>query len=118
MNRIPPADGGAPIAIVGMACLFPQAADLKTFWNNVLNGVDAIVFTAGIGENNTNLRAMVMEGFDYLGAKLDLEKNKTRDEAVISTDDSRVKVCVIPTNEELVIARDTLAIVEGKPITD
>jgi acetate kinase len=83
-----------------------------------MNGVDAIVFTAGIGENNMNLRAMVMEGFDYLGAKLDPAKNKTRDEAIISTDDSRVKVCVIPTNEELVIAHDTLAIVEGKPITD
>jgi len=83
-----------------------------------MNGVDAIVFTAGIGENNINLRAMVMKDFDYLGAKLDSEKNDTRDEAVISTDDSKVKICVIPTNEELVIARDTLAIVEGRPIMD
>jgi len=83
-----------------------------------MNGVDAIVFTAGIGENNANLRAMVMKDFDYLGAKLDPEKNKTRQEAVISTEDSKVKICVIPTNEELVIAHDTLAIVEGKPIVD
>ena len=83
-----------------------------------MNGVDAIVFTAGIGENNANLRAMVMKDFDYLGAKLDPEKNNTRDEAVISTDDSKVKICVIPTNEELVIARDTLAIVENRPIVD
>ena len=83
-----------------------------------MNGVDAIVFTAGIGENNQNLRAMVMKDFDYLGAKLDPKKNHTRDEAIISTDDSKVKVCVIPTNEEAVIARDTLAIVEGRPIID
>lgn len=83
-----------------------------------MNGVDAIVFTAGIGENNQNLRAMVMEGFDYLGAKLDPIKNRTREEAVISTDDSPVKVCVIPTDEELVIAHDTVSIVEGTPILD
>ena len=84
----------------------------------VLGGVDVIVFTAGIGENNANIRAKIMEGFEYLGAKLDPEKNKTRQEAVISTDDSKVKICVIPTDEELIIARDTLAIVEGKEITD
>ena len=84
----------------------------------VLGGVDVIVFTAGIGENNTTVREAIMEGFDYLGAKLDPAKNGTRDEAVISTDDSKVKICVIPTNEELVIARDTLAIVEGKEISD
>jgi len=83
-----------------------------------MNGVDAIVFTAGIGENNQNLRAMVMEGFDYLGAKLDPMKNHTREEAIISTDDSPVKVCVIPTDEEMVIAHDTVAIVEGTPIVD
>ena len=53
-----------------------------------------------------------------MGAKLDPQKNLTRDEAVISTDDSKVKICVIPTNEELVIARDTLAIVEGRAIVD
>ncbi len=83
-----------------------------------MGGVDVIVFTAGIGENNIALRERVMQGFEYLGAKLDPEKNKTRDEAIISTDDSKVKVCVIPTDEEIVIARDTLAIVEGKPIVD
>ncbi len=76
-----------------------------------MNGVDVIVFTAGIGENNMELRRRVMEGFEFLGAKLDLEKNKTRDEAIISTDDSKVKVVVIPTNEEIVIARDTLELV-------
>lgn len=79
-----------------------------------MGGVDVIVFTAGIGENNANLRALVMEDLEFLGAKLDAEKNKTRDEAIISTDDSKVKVVVIPTNEEIVIARDTLELVTGK----
>jgi acetate kinase len=83
-----------------------------------MNGVDAIVFTAGIGENNHNLRAMVMQGFEFLGAKLDPEKNMTRSEAIISTDYSTLKVCVIPTNEELVIANDTVAIIQGRPISD
>ena len=82
-----------------------------------MNGVDVIVFTAGIGENNCALRERVMQGFEYLGAKLDPAKNAgCREEAVISTDDSKVKICVIPTDEEIVIARDTLCIVPGKPI--
>ena len=82
-----------------------------------MNGVDVIVFTAGIGENNCALRERVMKGFEYLGAKLDPAKNAgCREEAVISTDDSKVKICVIPTDEEIVIARDTLCIVTGKPI--
>ncbi len=84
----------------------------------VLGGVDAIVFTAGIGENNFDIRTQIMADFEYLGVKMDPSKNNTRDEAVISADDSKVKVCVIPTNEELVIARDTLAIVTGKEISD
>ena len=82
-----------------------------------MNGVDVIVFTAGIGENNCALRERVMQGFEYLGAKLDPAKNAgCREEAVISTDDSKVKICVIPTDEEIVIARDTLCIVTGKPL--
>ena len=82
-----------------------------------MNGVDVIVFTAGIGENNCALRERVMQGFEYLGAKLDPVKNAgCREEAVISTDDSKVEICVIPTDEEIVIARDTLCIVTGKPI--
>lgn len=76
-----------------------------------MGGVDAIVFTAGIGENNNDLRVRIMEGFEYLGAKIDKEKNKGRGEMIISTDDSKVKILVIPTNEELAIARDTLALV-------
>ena len=82
-----------------------------------MGGVDVIVFTAGIGENGDDLRASVMSGFEFLGAKIDPAKNKgCRSEAVISADDSKVKIVVIPTNEELVIAQDTLCIVTGKAI--
>ena len=79
----------------------------------VMNGVDAIVFTAGIGENDKSVRADVCRYFGYLGVKIDEDKNNTRgEEAVISTDDSKVKVLVVPTNEELMIARDTEALVK------
>ena len=78
-----------------------------------LNGVDAIAFTAGIGENAPLVREKVMEYFGYLGIKLDAEVNGQRGkDLVISTPDSKVKVCVIPTNEELAIARDTVALVK------
>lgn len=75
----------------------------------VLGGVDAIVFTAGVGENGSILRRLVMEKLAYLGIGLNEENNKKRGQTVeISTPDSRVKVFVIPTNEELMIARDTM----------
>ncbi len=76
-----------------------------------MNGLDCIVFTAGIGENNTDIRRMCLENMEYFGIKLDQEKNLTRGVTEISTPDSKVKVLVIPTNEELVIASDTMAIV-------
>ncbi|MBQ8278411.1 MAG: acetate kinase [Roseburia sp.] len=77
-----------------------------------MNGVDAIAFTAGIGENAGLVRKMVVEYLGYLGITLDEEANGKRgDDMVISTADSKVKVCVIPTNEELAIARETVAIV-------
>jgi acetate kinase len=73
-----------------------------------MNGVDAIVFTAGVGENDTNTRDVICNELGNLGIKLDLVKNKVRGkEAIISRDDSRVTILLIPTNEELVIARDT-----------
>ena len=82
----------------------------------VMNGVDTIVFTAGVGENAASMREGVCEGLDYLGVKLDKELNNTvhGTETVISTPDSRVKVVVVPTDEEIVIARDTKALVENK----
>ena len=73
-----------------------------------MGGVDAIVFTGGIGENGIANRARIMKGLEYLGCRIDDEKNNTRGkEAVISTDESSVKLLVIPTNEELMIAKDT-----------
>ena len=77
-----------------------------------MNGVDAIAFTAGIGENDSSIRAKVCEYLGYLGIQLDAEANKKRGEEIeISTPDSKVKVLVIPTNEELAIARETVALV-------
>ena len=75
-----------------------------------LNGADALVFTAGIGENDPTVRADICEGLTNLGFKIDPEKNKAR-ETVISADDSPIKSLLSPTNEELVIARDTARIV-------
>lgn len=76
-----------------------------------LNGVDAIAFTAGIGENNFKMRKKIMEYLGYLGIAIDEEKNQIRGEEVkISTEDSKVDVYVIPTNEELAIARETVAL--------
>ena len=78
-----------------------------------MNGVDAIVFTAGIGENDCNVRKAVCSYLGYLGIALDEEANGKRgEEMVISTADSKVKVAVIPTNEELAICRDTVALVK------
>ena len=77
-----------------------------------MNGVDAIIFTAGVGENSKASRKAIAEYFGYLGVTIDDEANSKRGEDVmISTPDSKVKVFVIPTNEELVIARDTKDIV-------
>ena len=79
-----------------------------------MNGVDAIAFTAGIGENTDLVRRKIVAYLGYLGITIDNEVNDAThgDEAVISTPDSKVKVCVIPTNEELAIARETVALVK------
>lgn len=75
-----------------------------------MGGCDIIVFTAGVGENQYSMREQVCAGMEYMGVKLDVEKNKTvrGEEAIISTPDSKVTVCVIPTDEELMIATDTM----------
>lgn len=78
-----------------------------------MNGVDAIAFTAGIGENNIKMRKDVCSSLTYLGVKPDEEKNNVRgEERIISADDSKVQVLLVPTNEELAIARETLALVK------
>ena len=77
-----------------------------------MNGVDAIVFTGGIGENDATLRKVVCEHLGFIGAEIDDAKNSIRGEEIkISTENSKVNVYVIPTNEELAIARDTLKII-------
>ena len=79
-----------------------------------MDGVDVILFTGGVGENQATARAGVCKTLGYLGVKIDPEKNKVRSkEAIISTDDSKVKVVVIPTDEELMIATDTMDILNS-----
>lgn len=81
----------------------------------VLNGADVLVFTGGVGENNALIRSMICEGLDNLGISIDENKNKdTRGNGIISTIDSKVTVMVISTNEELVIALDTMNLVTKK----
>ncbi|MCQ2375184.1 MAG: acetate kinase [Salinivirgaceae bacterium] len=80
-----------------------------------MGGVDIVLFTGGVGENQMGCRAEICEGLEFLGIKIDSEKNKTRgEEKIISTNDSKVTVCVIPTDEELMIATDTLSVAFGK----
>lgn len=79
-----------------------------------LGGLDCLVFTAGVGENSASMRARICEGLEFLGVKIDPEKNNVRGkEAIISADDSKVTVWVIPTNEELMIAQDTAELVNA-----
>lgn len=79
-----------------------------------LGGLDCLVFTAGVGENSASMRARICEGLQFLGVKIDPEKNNVRGkEAIISADDSKVTVWVIPTNEELMIAQDTAELVNA-----
>ncbi len=76
-----------------------------------MGGVDAIVFTAGIGENSKELRAEICQGMEYMGVKMDMEKNNVRGQEVdVSAAGSKVKIFIIPTNEELMIAMDTAAL--------
>ena len=79
-----------------------------------LGGLDCLVFTAGVGENSASMRVRICQNLEYLGVKLDPEKNNVRGkEAIISADDSKVTVWVIPTNEELMIAQDTAELVNA-----
>ncbi len=81
-------------------------------YSAVLGGVDAVVFTAGVGENACLIREKILENMEYLGIELDKEKNAaTRNEANVSAKGARVQTLVIPTNEELMIARETMQLV-------
>ncbi len=105
---------GNPRAILAHDMLVYQIKKFIGSYAAALNGVDAIVFTAGLGENQTSLRERICKDMEYLGIEFDAEANSTARgvERKISTPNSKVSVYVIPTNEELVIARDTKALVE------
>ena len=78
-----------------------------------MGGIDAVVFTAGVGENDAQTRAAIVDGLEFMGIKIDPEKNAVRGTVDISADGAAVKTLVIPTNEELMIAIDTCRLVEG-----
>ena len=102
---------GNPKAILADKMYFYRIKKYIGAYAAALGGVDIILFTGGVGENQANCRSEVCEGLEFMGVKIDLEKNKVRgEEAIISADDSKVTVAVIPTDEELMIASDTLAI--------
>ncbi len=107
------AEEGNERAELALAVFAYKVAKYVGSYAAAMNGVDNIVFTAGIGENDKNVRARVCAYLGYLGIELDEEANNVRGkETIISTPDSKVKVCIIPTNEELAIARDTVALVK------
>ena len=108
------ADEGNERAVLARKAYCYLVAQYIAKYGVSMQGIDVIAFTAGIGENQINIRKMICENLEWLGVKIDLGKNNCRGEEVeISTPDSKIKVWVVPTNEELVIARDTKQIVEN-----
>lgn len=106
------AEGGDPKAVLALAMYNYRIKKYVGAYAAAMGGVDIVVFTAGVGENQSSMRAEVCRNMEWMGIKLDEEKNKTVRgvEAVISTPDSKVTVVVIPTDEELMIASDTMAL--------
>ena len=105
---------GDPVAILALEMYAYRVKQYIGSYASAMNGVDAIVFTAGIGENKTSVREMVCEDMDYLGITWDEEKDKNRNGDVheINVDGAKVKVLIIPTNEELEIAKQSLALMK------
>lgn len=107
-------EAGNPRALLAEKMYFYRIIKYIGAYTAAMNGVDVIVFTGGVGENQANCREEVCKSLEYLGVKIDAEKNKVRgEEMVTSTPDSKVKVVVVPTDEELMIASDTMAILNG-----
>lgn len=106
------AESGDPKAVLALAMYNYRIKKYIGAYAAAMGGVDIVVFTAGVGENQSSMRAEVCRNMEWMGIKLDEEKNKTVRgvEAVISTPDSKVTVVVIPTDEELMIASDTMAL--------
>ncbi len=107
------ADAGHERAILALDIFHNRVKKYIGAYAAIMGGIDAVVFTAGLGENSPETREAVCEGLEFLGIKIDNVKNKVRGkQTVVTTDDSKVKVILIPTNEELMIARDTVALVK------
>ncbi len=97
-----------PRCVTAMNMYANKIVDYIVSYNAKLEGADYIVFTAGVGENSDVMRDMIISRLNFMGVKLDSEKNSTRGiKGIISTEDSTIKVCVLPTDEELMIAKDT-----------
>ena len=108
------AAGGNEAAITALETFAYRVAKYIGAYAAAMNGVDVIVFTAGVGENNGEARAMIGEYIGFLGTNIDPEKNKMRGEEIVLSDaDAKVTTMVIPTNEELAIARETVRLVIG-----
>ena len=107
------AKAGNPRAVLAENMYFYRIKKYIGAYAAALGGVDIIVFTGGVGENQASCRAAACEGLEFMGVQIDAEKNKVRgEEIVISSEESKVKVVVIPTDEELMIASDTMAILQ------
>ncbi|MBO5099115.1 MAG: acetate kinase, partial [Clostridia bacterium] len=107
------ADNGNKRAEVGLEMFYYEIKKFIGSYAAAMGGVDAIVFTAGIGENDKTLRKEVTSGLEFLGVAIDDEKNSVRGQEIdISAEGAKVKTLVIPTNEELMIAIETKALVD------
>lgn len=108
------AESGEPKAVMTQESYFYRIKKYIGAYAAAMGGIDVLVFTAGVGENQTGMREAACEGLEFMGIKIDKEVNSgiRGKEAVISTPDSKVKVVVIPTDEELMIATDTMALVK------
>lgn len=107
-------EAGNPRAKIALDMFEYQVTKFIGAYAAAMGGLDAIVFTAGVGENNPDLRVRCCAPLKFMGVEMDEEKNRVRgEERVVSTDASKVKVLVVPTNEELMIAADTEAIVSA-----
>lgn len=108
------ANSGDEKAIAAQESYFYRIKKYIGAYAAAMGGIDVLVFTAGVGENQVGMRQAACEGLEFMGIKLDVEKNATirGEEAVISTPDSKVKVVVIPTDEELMIASDTMTLIK------
>lgn len=105
---------GNPKAILAEKMYFYRIKKYIGAYAAAMGGVDIIVWTAGVGENQTSTRMEACSGLEFLGVKMDAERNNVRGkETIISAEDSKVKVVLVPTDEEIVIARDTQEIVKN-----